>query len=104
MEQGVLLQMVAEKSGCSIEETRQVYQALVTVFAETLGNGEMLDCLPDWGRFIPKLRDNVGRQENSPRRLKKPHYYIQFKPSKNMEKQLFSCLEEDHIGGETGTQ
>lgn len=96
-----LLNRVAEKSGYSREETQQFYQAMVSVFAETLGQGETMECLPEWGRFIPKLRDNSGRQKNSPRREKKPHYYIQFRPGKEFEDYLCSCLEtEDDQGRE----
>lgn len=93
-----ILTEVAARSGYSPEETRQFYTTFVEVFTEALGEGESIDCLPEWGSFIPKLRDNMGRQENSPRRERKPHYYIRFRPSKEFERKMF----EDMKGGQGG--
>ena len=54
MNQEALLCKVSEQAGCTLEETRRFYKALVTVLAETLGQGEEAVCLPDWGRFLAK--------------------------------------------------
>lgn len=100
MDQQGLLREISQKSGYGMEETRIFYQALVTVLAETLGQGERLDCMPDWGRFIPKLRDNVSRNDNSPNRPQKPYHIIQFKPGKHFEEQLFSASCQDRADKE----
>lgn len=91
MNQKALLREISEQSGYSLEETEQFYTALVGVMARSMSRGESVDCQPEWGRFIPKLRENPGRQENSPRREKKPHYFIQFKPSPGFEQKLFAA-------------
>lgn len=91
MDQSELLRKLSQKSGYDMEETRVFYEALISVFAETLGQGELLDCMPDWGRFTPKLRDNLSRNDNSPNRPKKPYYLIQFKPGRRFEDQLFTA-------------
>lgn len=91
MDQGALLKELSKKSGYSLEDTRKFYQTFISVLAETLSQGEPLDCMPEWGKFIPKLRDNVSRNENSPNRLKKPYYFIQFKPGKRFEDQILVC-------------
>ena len=99
MDKDRMLREIAVRSGYSEEETRQFYAALVDVFTEALGNRESIDCLPEWGSFIPKLRDNMGRQENSPRAEKKPHYYIRFRPSKVFERKLLLDIKTDETGG-----
>ena len=90
MDKDRMLREIAVRSGYSEEED---------VFTEALGNRESIDCLPEWGSFIPKLRDNMGRQENSPRAEKKPHYYIRFRPSKEFERKLLLDIKTDETGG-----
>ena len=89
MNQKEFIQLVAERSGSSVEQTEQVYSAMVHVFSEALGKGEPVECLPTWGRFISKRRDNPGLNEHSPRQPKKPRYLIQFRSSKEFEAKLF---------------
>lgn len=89
MDQKELIQSVAKRSGCCVEQAEQVYSAMVDVFSKALGKGEPVECLPTWGRFISKLRDNPGLNGHSPRQPKKPRYLIQFKSSKEFEAKLF---------------
>lgn len=102
MDQDKMIQKIAERSGSSYEETRRFYRAMVEVFAETLGKGEAVECVPDFGRFIPKLRENPGRNVNSPRTPKKASYFIQFKAGRQFEYSLFSfsCSEKRDTGEE----
>lgn len=93
MDKYTMLHKVAEHSDSSLEQTQRFYQAMVEVFSEALGQGEDMDCLPEWGRFIPKLRENPARNESSPRCPKKAHYFIQFKPSPGFEKMLLTMAE-----------
>ncbi|MCD7909849.1 MAG: HU family DNA-binding protein [Clostridium sp.] len=99
MDRDGLILKIAERSGYSEEETRRFYGVLVEMFNEILGRGESIECLPEWGSFAPKLRDNPGRQENSPRKEKKPHYYIRFRPSKQFERDLFNHIGPEHAEG-----
>lgn len=90
MDRLTLLQRVKEVSGHDSETVEEVFQSLLSVMSSTMGEGENIECQPDWGKFIPKLRDNVGRNEGSPRTPKKKYYYIQFKPSSSFEAAMFT--------------
>lgn len=93
MNQDRLLEEAAARTGVSLEEAEGFYQVLVDILAESMGQGESVECMPAFGKFIPKLRDNVGLNEESPRSRKKPHYFIQFKPSKKFEQMLLLQTE-----------
>ena len=95
MNQKDFLREVAARSGCSLEQTEHFYTALVETMAGVLAQGEVVACLEAWGQFIPKLRDNTGRNANSPRRERKSYYLIQFKPSKKFERALCANLEQE---------
>lgn len=102
MEKECILLRVAERSGYSLAETEQFYTAFVEVFTEILGQGETMECLPEWGRFIPKVNDNPARNPNSPRNPKKMHCFVQFKPGKKLERAL--CLgASHHMSGDADT-
>lgn len=101
MNQEALLCKVSEQAGCTLEETRRFYKALVTVLAETLGQGEEAVCLPEWGRFLAKPHKNPGRCADSPRRPKKAHWTIQFKASKCFETTLNQSASDEETVSET---
>ena len=94
MNQTELLKRIAEETGYNEDVVENIYQALVSMLSTAMGKGERIACLPDLGMFTPKLRDNTGRNENSPRQKRKPHYYIQFKPSAQFEQEMFAMLEK----------
>lgn len=88
MNQNELIEKLAIRTGFSMEEAEDFYQVLVDILAESMGQGESVECMPAFGKFLPKLRDNLGLNEESPRSKRKPHYFIKFKPSKNFEQKL----------------
>lgn len=101
MKKESILLKVAERSGYSLAETEQFYTAFVEVFTEVLGQGETMECLPELGRFIPKVNDNPARNPNSPRNPKKMHCFVQFKPGKRLESSL--CLGAlQRMAGDSG--
>ena len=104
MNQETLLCKVAEQSGYTLEETRRFYQVFIHILSQTLSRGEEAQCLPDWGRFTPKLNENLGRNADSPRRPRKTSCHIQFKASKSFKNALLlsipSALDKE-AGSET---
>ncbi|RJW37565.1 hypothetical protein DXC92_20960 [Clostridiales bacterium TF09-2AC] len=48
-------------SGYDRGDDAQMDKSTVEVFPEALSQGEDMECLPEWGRFIPKLRENPGQ-------------------------------------------
>lgn len=63
MRQEVLLDEIADRTGFSPEMTRKFYQAVTDLFADSLDQGKLPECLPEWGSFIPKLRDNPDEND-----------------------------------------
>ena len=70
------------------EQVERVYFALVQVLGDTLGQGEMADLRPEWGCFLPKLSDNPGRNQDSPRIPKTPRYNVRFRAGGAFEQKL----------------
>ena len=83
-----LLRKTAETSGVDQEQVERVYFALVQVLGDTLGQGETADLRPEWGCFLPKLSDNPGRNQDSPRMPKTPRYNVRFRAGGAFEQKL----------------
>ncbi len=88
MDKMELLRKMAETSGVGQDEVERVYFALVQVLGDTLGHGEPADLRPEWGCFLPKLSDNPGRNQNSPRTPKATRYHIRFRAGGAFEQKL----------------
>lgn len=88
MERKEMFQRIMEETGVELEQIEKVYFSMVHVMSDTLGRGEDVVLNPEWGLFMPKLWDNPGMNENSPRTRKAVQYKIRFRPGKEMEKLL----------------
>lgn len=88
MKQEELFQRISEETNIEREKVEQVYSSMVHLITDTLAEGEEVVLIPEWGIFIPKLWDNPGLNENSPRTKHPVHYKIRFRPGKELEKKL----------------
>lgn len=99
MERKEMFQKILEETGVELEQIEKVYFSMVHVMSDTLGRGEDVVLTPEWGLFAPKLWDNLGLNENSPRTRKAAQYKVRFRPGKEMEKQLKQPELESHAAG-----
>lgn len=88
MERDEFLRNVAERSGMSEQEVKQVYEAMTSCMIGLLSEGDNVILLPEFGSFLTKLNDNTARNEGSPRTLRDAAYKIRFRPGKSMEQKL----------------
>lgn len=88
MKQEELFRKISEETRMGQEQVERVYYSMVHAMSDALSAGEEVALTPEWGIFIPKLWDNPGLNENSPRTRKEAHYKIRFRPGKEMEKKL----------------
>lgn len=88
MERNEMFQKILEETGMELEQIEKVYFSMVHVMSDTLSRGEDVVLNPEWGLFAPKLWDNPGLNENSPRTRQAVRYKIRFRPGKEVEKQL----------------
>lgn len=96
MDKRELLQTVSEETGMDPAQVELVYNSMVETISTVLSRGEEVVLTPDFGTFIPKFWDNPGRNENSPRTLKKSKYNVRFRPGNQMQKKLtVGSVEED---------
>lgn len=88
MEKNELFHKVSKETELDLAQIEKVYYSMVHLMSDALGEGEEVALVPEWGIFVPKLWDNPGRNENSPRTRRGACYKIRFRPGKEMEKQL----------------
>lgn len=88
MKQEELFRKISEETDIGQEQVEQVYDSMVHIITDVLAGGEEVALNPEWGIFIPKLWDNPGMNEGSPRTRQQPRYKIRFRPGKEMEKKL----------------
>lgn len=97
MEQNEMFQKVSKDTGMELEQIEKVYHSMVKAMTETLGRGEEIVLLPEWGVYIPKAWDNTGLDENSPKTRKPAHYKIRFRPGNKLQKKLVIAPEKPEI-------
>lgn len=88
MKQEELFRKISEETDIKQLQVEQVYSSMVHLITDALAEGEEVVLIPEWGIFIPKLWDNPGMNENSPRTRQAVHYKIRFRPGKEMENKL----------------
>lgn len=88
MEQNEMFQKVSKDTGMELEQIEKVYHSMVKAMTETLGRGEEIVLLPEWGVYIPKEWDNTGLDENSPKTRKPAQYKVRFRPGSKLQKKL----------------
>ena len=88
MDRNKVLSALHQKTECSPELCERIWVALADLIVNELKVGETVDLNPELGKFIPKLHDNMGRDPNSPRTLKKPFYRVHFSPSGPVKQRL----------------
>lgn len=96
MERKEMFQKILEETGVELEQIEKVYFSMVHVMSDTLSRGEDVALNPEWGLFAPKLWDNPGMNENSPRTRKAVQYKVRFRPGKEMEKLLKQPQQESN--------
>lgn len=88
MERKELFQKIMEETDVNLEQIEKVYLSMAHVISDTLGKGEEVTLNPELGLFAPKLWDNPGMNENSPRTRKDVRYKVRFRPGREMERCL----------------
>ena len=88
MERDEMFQKISKDTGMELEQIEKVYHSMIQTMSETLCKGEEVVLLPEWGVYIPKIWDNIGLDENSPKTRKSAHYKVRFRPSGKLQKKL----------------
>lgn len=70
-----------------------VYLSMINTLENVLGRGEVVDLSPEWGKFIPKLREQK-LNPGSPRTPKDTRYQVFFRFSNDFEKKIKPLRKE----------
>ena len=88
MDSPQLLDRVSRVSGVPNVVCELVLHCFMEICTEELSVGREVCLAPAFGKLVPKLRDNPGLNQPSPRTPKRAYYQVSFRPANQLKAAL----------------